>query len=228
MKIGVFGDSYADKSGLRADNTSFWYNFLEKNHAHEIDCFGESGSSILFSADLIEKNASNYDLVIWCLTTPGRFSLPHVINGRNVHVTTSWDKCKSTDIEILKKHSVCVDYLKYIFDWNTENFVSKSVVSYMQSQHKNIMIIPCFPPPLSSNFNLYTLCEIEANFYFPGKTIPEIYKTHNDLRSGHITKENQKILADLINQDLRPGIFQTSYSNFIKPTQPLNMVFQLK
>jgi hypothetical protein len=73
---------------------------------------------------------------------------------------------------------------------------------------------------------LYTLCEQEADYYFPGKTIPEIYQFYHDLRPGHITSENQKILAELINKNLSPGIFQASYDDFIKPTQPLHVTFK--
>lgn len=222
MKIGVFGDSYADK-GYQNYQGMIWYNFLKMNHS--VDCFGEAGSSILFSAELIHTKAKDYDLVIWCLTTPGRFSLPHRINDRNVHVTTAWDQCNYSDIEIQKKHAVCIDYLKYIFDWQTENFVGRAIVEYLCGQHKNIMIIPCFPPPLSSAFNLYDLCQWEAQFWFPGQTIPEIYKHHRDLRPGHISEINQKILADLIQQDLAPGVFQTSYDHFVAPTESFDQVF---
>ena len=224
MKIGVFGDSYADK-GYKKCTNHIWYNFLEHVYGHQVDCFGESGSSIMFSADLIQQKAKSYDLVIWCLTTPGRFTLPHVINGRNVHVTTSSDKCKISDVEISKKHSICIDYLKYIFDWDTENFIGKCRVSYLQNIHNNILVIPCFAPPLNAEFNLYTLCQQEANHYFPEKTIPEIYQFYQDLRPGHITCENQKILAELINKNLSPGIFTAGYDNFIKPTQPLHVTF---
>lgn len=225
MKIGVFGDSYAEKNYQDSSTPIIWYSFL-KNYNHTVECFGESGSSILFSAELIKKHYQNYDLVIWCLTTPGRFSLPHTVNDRSYHVTTANDTCTSKDFEIITKHKVCVEYLKYIFDWESENLVSKSLVLYLQSVCKNLLIVPCFPPPLNADFNLYKLCEWEADFYFPGQSIPEIYQKYQDLRPGHITEENQKILAELINDKLTPGIFQTDYSNFIQPTLPIDKVFQ--
>lgn len=231
MKIGVFGDSYADKRFAEKhfkDNPKIWYNFLELEYNHDIDCYGESGSSILFSADLIEKYACNYDLAIWCLTIPGRFSLPHVINDRSYHITTAGAKCQVNDVEINKKHSVCIDYLKYIFDWDSENLVGRSIVDYLMNKHKNIMIIPCFRWPLDTEFHLYKLCLQEANIYFPKKTIPEIYENYNDLRPGHISVDNQKILARLINEKLEPGIFQTDYSNFISPVITFEEMFRKK
>jgi hypothetical protein len=88
------------------------------------------------------------------------------------------------------------------------------------------MIVPCFPPPLSANFNLYSVCEFETRCYFPGKQIHEVFKDYRDLRAGHLTLENHKILAELINDNLTPGVFQTGYDNFVKPTLPLEKIFQ--
>jgi hypothetical protein len=219
MNIGVFGDSYAEKKS----SGTIWYRLLQDKHGHTVESFGEGGSSINFSARLIDQLAKNYDLVIWCVTTPGRFSFQ--VENYQHHITTAWDQYQGPNLEIAKKHQVSIEYLKYMFDWEEENFVGRSVVSYIMTQHNNIMIIPCFPPPLDAKFNLYTLCEQEARYYFPGKTIPEIYQKYEDLRPGHISDENQKILAELINNNLRPGIFQTSYDNFVKPSLPFERVF---
>jgi hypothetical protein len=228
MKIGVFGDSYADKMFLNESTPKIWYNFLHTEYGHSIECFGEGGSSILFSVELLKEHANNYDLVIWCLTTPGRFSFPKGNGQKAYHVTTAWDRCKTDNVDLIKKHKICIDYLKYIFDWDTENLIGKSLVSYMQSQFSNLMIIPCFPPPLESIFNLYELCEQEAQHYFPGQKIYEIYKNYQDIRPGHITEDNQKILARLINDNLGSGVFQSSYDHFVKPSLPFNQVFKPK
>jgi hypothetical protein len=226
MKIGVFGDSYAEKGFVNTQHSQIWYNFLQRDYGHTIDCFGESGSSIVFSAKLIKQYALDYDLVIWCLTTPGRFSLPHTVNNRTVHITTAQDQRSFSDIEIQKKFLVCIDYLKYMFDWETENLIGFSLAQHLQNLYQNIMIVPCFLPPLSAEFNLYNLCQWEANFYFPEKSIPEIYKSYHDLRAGHLTQENQKILAELLNQNLKPGVFQTDYNSFVQPTQSLQKTFK--
>lgn len=44
--------------------------------------------------------------------------------------------------------------------------------------------------------------------------IPEIYQQYYDLRPGHISSQNQQILADLLNTNLEPGIFQTQFEYF--------------
>lgn len=226
MKIGVFGDSYAEKKYQHFAEPVIWYNFLNTEYGHTVECFGESGSSILFSAELIKQHSKNYDLNIWCVTTPGRFSLPHKIGDGSFHITTASDRCPSNDIELITKHKICTDYLKYIFDWTTENLVSKALVSFIQQECPNLLIIPCFPPPLEAEFNLYNLCEQETNFYFPNQSIPEVYEKYIDLRPGHLTVNNQKILAKLINDNLISGVFQTSYSNFVQPQISINNAFK--
>jgi hypothetical protein len=223
MHIGVFGDSYAEKSFDQQGRPVIWYQFLKENYGHTIDCYGEGGSSIMFSARLIDQLADQYDLVIWCLTCPGRVSF--VCNDQNYHVSGSSDRNESDNQEIQKKRQVFKDYLKWVFDHNDENFIGRAIVADLTARHKNIMIIPCFPPPLGSEFNLWTVCEQEAQHYFPGKTIPEIYQKYNDQRPGHITSQNQEILADLINQNLQPGIFQTKYEHFVRPDQLFNHTF---
>jgi hypothetical protein len=226
MNIGVFGDSYADKAYLDYSYPVIWYNFLQKKYGHTIECFAEGGSSIVFSARLIELHASKYDLVIWCLTIPGRFSFRQHGKTRSYHIASANDKCDSNDIGIIKKHQVCLDYLKWVFDWDQEMFVAKSIVSYIQNCFPNVMIIPCFPWPLESTFNLFDLAQQEADHYFPGKKLNKIFETYKDLSPGHITKSNQEILADLINHNLNPGIFKTSYDNFVVPTTPFDQAFK--
>ena len=221
MKIGVFGDSFADKTWNRTND--IWWRQLATEYNHQVECFGECGSSILFSAMQIDSAAKKYDLVIWAVTTPGRFSLKDKTN--TLHITHSQHSCSSSDPYVQKQIDICKDYLSHVFDWEQENFVGQSIVHSLQEKYKNIMILPCFPAPLSATFNLYQLCEQEAQTYFPGKSISDIYADYQDLRPGHITFDNQCILAKLINDNLRPGVFQTSYLNFTKPSQSIDRCF---
>jgi len=219
VKIGVFGDSFVDKRS----NKHIWFNILQHKHNHKVESWGEAGSSIEFSAQLIDQKAQDYDLVIWCVTTPGRFSF--CVDGKSYHVATAQDVCQEQQLEVKLKHQACTQWLKYVFEWDQGNFVGQALVSYLLNKHKNLMLIPCFVPPLSAEFNLYAIAEKEAQFYFPGKTLPEVYEKYMELRQGHISNENQMILADLINQNLKPGLFQTGYENFVNPTVELSECF---
>ena len=223
MRIAVFGDSFA----ARQSAPQIWWQVL-KTFGHEVDCYGEPGSSIGFSARLIEQHAKNYDLAIWCVTTPGRFSIE--TSQGLVHTS---GRIHSDNVEVSAIGEAVESYRKYLFDWDTENLAGKALVAYLELRFKNILVIPSFPPPIYTHpdpigFNLYILSEQEAKAYFPGKTLPEIYEKYHDLRPAHLTHVNNYRLAELINQNLKPGLFQTSYENFDHPTDLLENVFELR
>jgi hypothetical protein len=220
MKIGVFGDSFADKN--RPDK--IWWQHLKNVYKHDVECFGECGSSILFSAQKILSLGQHFDLIIWALTHPGRISFE--TNGTYYHINSIDTDYDGTDLYVRKQVQAVHDYQLLIQHHEDEDLIGKSLVSYLQNTLNNILIIPCFPMPLLARFNLYQLCEQEAQFYFPNKNIVEIYQDYQDLRPGHLTDENNCILAELVNDNLTSGIFQTEYSKFVTPTQPFNHCFK--
>jgi hypothetical protein len=220
MKIGVFGDSFADKNW----SDRIWWQQLKTVYHHQVECFGECASSILFSAKKIEEFGKNFDLVIWAITSPNRISFNH--NNQYHHLNSVAHCYEGNDSYVKKQFSAAHEFLTYLHDWDSETLVGKSLVSYFQQTIKNILIVPCFPPPLSSHFNLYNLCEWETKFYFPNYSIPEIYKKYQDLRPGHLTENTHRTLARLINDNLAPGIFQTDYNNFSPPTEKFNQCFK--
>ena len=222
MKIAVFGDSFAANTSA----PHIWWKVLQ-SFGHDITCYGESGSSLMFSAALVDQHAKNYDLAIWCTTTPGRFSVK--VNNEYVHFCRT---VVSDNLEVQKINQAVEDYRKYLFDWNTENLAGKAIIAYLEIKYKNIMVIPSFPPPVYTypdpiGFNLYHLSEREAQTYFPKLSLPEIYEKYHDLRSAHLTPINNVRLAEQVNQHLKPGLFQTAYENFDQPTDLVETVFEL-
>lgn len=224
MKIGVFGDSYADFNW----KNNIWWRCLEQNHNHSVQSFGVGGSSILFSAKLIEQHASKFDFLIWCLTCPGRitFDISDSMYQHYHYTNRPLYNLNNLSPETIKKISVYNEYVKYIYNDDDELLTSTSIANYFLTKYKNLMIIPCFRTPLNAEFNLYKVCENEIQYYFPEKTVPQVYSEYQDLRAGHLTNENNKILADLINQNLQPGIFQTAYSNFQAPSIPISEMLE--
>lgn len=215
MKIGVFGDSFANSQS----NASAWWQVL-KQHGHSVFCYGETGSSINFSAKLIYQKHSEFDFVIWCMTTPGRFSVE--LPGRNeffhtnkiiTHTGIRTSNSIPADIDH-KIVTACELYLKYIFDPDFENIIGKALSNYFLDIVPNLMIVPCFMSPLHTDFNLYALTIKELQQVFSDKEVHEIYQRYTDIRVCHMTVQNNQILAEIIANNLKPGIFSTDYSNF--------------
>jgi len=210
LKIAVFGDSYAEKNSSQ----HAWWQRLCLDHGHVVTCYGTGGSSIKYSMDLLEKHHSKFDFNIWCVTTPARIS---VANG-NDFFHSSYNSLQSAELDLAFDNQEVVDackkYFKYIFSWDYENFLGKIIVEHYLRTVPNLMIIPCFPAPLESFFNLYDLCYHEIKLFFPKQRLEDIFKSHKDLRQCHLTVKNNEILAKLISDNLVPGIFQTKFENF--------------
>lgn len=215
MKIGVFGDSFAERNS----SPKIWWQCLKRNHNHQVESFGAGGSSILYSAKLIEKNYHNYDFIIWCFACQGRISFEISKEENNYFHYSLGNKRLLNDVslEIQKKIQICNEYTKYFYDGDDDMLVSNALANYFLSKYKNLMIIPCFRYPLNLDFNLYILSSKEIQSLFPGQTYETILQKYNDTRPGHLSAENSAILADIVNRQLQPGIFQTDYSNFKTP-----------
>lgn len=222
MKIGIFGDSYCDSKYTPA--YPGWWQLLQQ-YSHDITCFGESSSSVLFSAKKIIEYGDKFDFIIWTVTTPFRISTE--INNEYYHFTNS-NEHLDIDSAYFKHAQAARDYLHYLVNINEQVLVSKALVNYVESKFSNLMTIACFPDPLKVDFNLYNLCSWEAECYFPGKQLHELYKEISDIRTCHLSIDNNKILAKLVAENLRPGTFVTDYSNFTKPKEPLEYYFKRK
>ena len=219
MKIGVFGDSYAEKT---SSLDKIWWGILQEKYRHEITVYGESASSIMFSFNLIKENAAKYDMVIWCLTQPGRISLEFEDRYYHFNRASNFDHAPQF---VSRKFKAFTTWWDNLVNWDDESIIGQALVKYLQQQVPNLIIIPCFDSPLETNFNLYQLYLNETEHYFPSVPIEKVIQKYSDHRKGHLTPTSHRILAQLINNNLSPGIFQTSYSNFVTPVEVFDTIF---
>jgi len=132
--------------------------------------------------------------------------------------------------EIQRKINATEQYLLEAWDAPDGEFVSTCVIEHVRTQVKNMLLIPCFGPPMNHitdlKFNLFDLCQQETDFYFHGTPLGDIYDKYSDLRTGHFTQSTQKKLAELISKSLTPGIFTANYQDFPSPTESLDQIFR--
>ena len=212
MKIGIFGDSFANKYG-----TDIWWKYLDTDLGHNVRCFGESGSSLGFSVDLINYWHQEFDHIIWCATSVNRISFWH--KDIAYHNTGTHRPRLIGDRELDQKTTIIHDYLTQAYDSRFQEILGQALIHFMLAKYRNLTIIPSFNTPVyhmqDPGFNLYDLCVMETEFFFPTHDSFEIINSTLDRRHGHLTKSNQKILSTLINNHLQHGIFATSYENFV-------------
>jgi hypothetical protein len=214
LNIGIFGDSYASSN---ADHDSWWAS-LRDDHGHRVTSYGKGGSSIMYSALLLQQHHLDHDLNIWCLTAPGRISVPMGADNW-FHSVFYWPEREGIkpihDLELVRPYlDACKQYIKYLHDPSHEDLINRAIVTYFQQHVPNLLIVPCFYLPLKVDFNLYKLCEKELQVFFPTCEVHELYKKYTDIRKCHLSSTNNKILAHLVNQNLQSGIFSARYDQF--------------
>ena len=216
MKIGVFGDSYA-----HADQKPIWWRYLA-DLGHDVTCHGEPGSSIMFSVDRLQEHATRYELAIWCATMPGRLSFPTPYGAPWPRTWQHWrvtEPIVSQDARVRRKQEIYRDYYLEHVDLEQDNFVNSAIIHHVMRTWPNVMVIPCFFPPLKLQFNLYDISCWEIRPFFDSDDACRAWHDHYlDARSGHLIPENHQKLAQLINNNLCPGIFQTDIEKFAQAT----------
>ena len=226
MKIGVFGDSFAEKNAEK-----IWWKFLQ-GYGHKVTCFGENGSSIVWSAKQILDTKNDFDFVIWCVTSSNRITVWHRANftEKYVHVLGT-DAKKHSDPEIQQKIDATEKFIQIAMDEPDREFVGKCVVEYVKTQVPNMLLIPCFPVPLydsveNAGFNLFDLYQKETRYFFPSKSHYDVQTEYRDLRQGHFCESTHVVLAEEISKSLHPGIFVSDYDKFPKPPGLFDQFFQ--
>jgi hypothetical protein len=211
MKIAVFGDSFAEKK-----STHSWWRFLQSDHGHEVSCFGESGSSLSYSTDLIQEYAQNHDWIIWCMTSVNRISFWY--KDKIWHNTGTSKPEITGDQELDHKRHIIYHYITDCFDWHFQEMLGHSLMHYMLNRYPNLTIIPCFPTPVyymqKPQFNLWEICKLETLSVHPEIDPYQYVNTWQDHRRSHLTQINHRILANLISYNLMPGIFVAEYTKF--------------
>ena len=225
MNIGIFGDSFCDGSPF--PHKTPWYQMLA-DYGHNVTSYGECASSSLYSANLIRQYHHNYELIIWCVTSPNRISF---LNSNNVPVHVHWPNFifskDDHDPLTLKRIDVIKDWAKYVQDTDQESLINDCVARHFLTVYPNLMIVPCFEEPLKEEFCLGKIVTEENNYYFPNlKNSSDIYRKYSDLRVCHMTDTNNEILAKLINGNLNPGIFSADLSQFVSHDRDFNYYFE--
>jgi hypothetical protein len=218
MRIGIFGDSFADRN-LQHYNNVAWFSYLRPHH--DITVHGECGSSILYSAKKILEQCQEYDLVIWCLTGAWRHTLE--IGSKKIFI-------HNYDLEYDREFSDLVNIIKEfknkIESRQDQILIGQCIHGHVSNTAKNIMTISCSPEILDNATSMYTMSEIELQYFLPDQTLYEIFSDYQDLRPCHLSLTNNKIFGNYVLERLRPGILDIDYSIVQRPTQSINQLLQ--
>ena len=229
MKIGIYGDSFGDshhnfknlskdkKQRLDAVGDS-WVEILAKKY--QVTNFCKYSSSFSWSVNNFVKTQNQFDKVIFLVTSPDRITMgfphqnqptPHMVD---LHNSKLWqDRAKK---EGWSKHlNAVLDYYVYVHNKELVRLSHDALLAYIKSIRSDTILIPCFEHSYKNHGNCMSdIYQMENNKWGVKDPI-----TIRDIRKCHMTKENNKIFANFIEQNLNNNDVTIDISQFKVPDE---------
>jgi len=243
MKIAIFGDSYAHDFKLKEfekyNSAVSWVDILSEKY--DIANFAISGSGVYFSFTEFKKYHSEYDKIIFLVSVPGRVLLPEHMklmldNMPDMLRTVSQQHNSISSAEFLlkeleqkngssmdkKRLSAIKDYFLLVMNPEEQSVYSYLMAKEVQSIRPDALVQPVIGSP---GKDLWSIAKMEIEHW--GETQETInQKNLFEIRKNHLTKENNIILANKMEQWILHGTpLNLSLQEFVKPTEPLKNYF---
>jgi hypothetical protein len=222
MKIGIFGDSYADED-IHNDIAKYpsWVKLLRSNKHFEINSFGMSGTSLYYSYKQFLNNHKNFDKIIFVVTVPGRIMIPEYIavpennellrHINNAKISLEHFK-KSTTLEFKNACIAAKMYYEYLFDLEKEELYHRLMVEEIKRIRSDVIIVYTASPIIGE----VSLSEISKR-EITGANLPIKLFFSNDRRMCHLSKENNIRLANLAERWINGEAVNLKFEDFIVP-----------
>lgn len=227
MNIAIFGDSFANFAYSSKINEQIkpWMIWIEEISQYKITSFGQPGTSTWFSYKEFLKYYKNFDIVIFCYSSPDRWF--NINNFQNFSHIIFKDKLSTVSPEIKNVLEPLVNSHPYLYDEQFNNFVFQKVFNSInelcKQNNKTIINLLTFENftatedklsidvslkfgPVLTALNEISLREInmakKTNASKSEEYINTIFK-HKDFRFCHLNTHNNKILAEIIVENLK-------------------------
>jgi len=217
MKIGVFGDSFADRNPYNPESPfqedESWIKAME-DAGHKIVSYGKTGTSTYWSFKQFMAHHEQFDHIIFCYSSLHRIHhLPDGLEG--LSFLTTPDELYSTrrykgitKQEELEMVRILTGYVPNL-DYNFDMFVRQSIFNEVNNvcRNKEIKLVNLLTFDDRKDKNLTTNLNARAgdclyNLY--GVSHKELPSMHNiDNRWCHLSKENNEILSLLLFEALQ-------------------------
>lgn len=231
MKIAIFGDSYAAGHLYdRPDGYEPWPVYLQNMTDHDITNYAISGSSFQYSAQLFLKDYSQYDKIIFVITSPGRMYISNPLLHDNrlrhvaglTHIEWLWNAYslnRSEKMAALPYIDAAKSYYTYLYDHEQAKLFHTALYEKLERTTPPgtvlwLPVIACSVGKLEGTVT--TLNDISM--------IDGIWETNQmDDRCDHFNDNNNRLLAEKINRWIETGDINLNVSEFKQadPSQQL-------
>lgn len=150
LKVGIFGDSYADPISHGHDNFKDmdqlgWPNLLK--YKYEVGLHGKTGSSIFYSYQQFLKYHEQYDKIVFVVTNPERWVKSVSVAGEQKNVSTyivaeHFLKQNNLTIEERCILEALKSYYLFLEDQESTHIFGKLMIDHMKLLRPDIILIP--------------------------------------------------------------------------------------
>ncbi len=206
MKIGVFGDSYADEhhSKFFASYPS-WMEILRSKYSLDVTSFGFSATSLFYSYKKLLEHKHEFNKVIFLITSPGRIMIPddipvtnkkykHVNSQRSARFNITQIESKlepgtDSDLQVLK---AAESYFLYLYDAEKEELFHNMLLKKIKEDNPDVIFINTISDLQDTN-SLSCIARMEI---VESGLDEDLFNGFTDNRVCHLSKRNNEILAD--------------------------------
>jgi len=232
MKIGIFGDSFADDRTMWVEHFKdvgpSWIDYLRDQNI-EIDNYAFGGSGLYFSYEKFISNFQKYDKIIFLVTSPGRISLPDK-DGKYSHwygpamveedLATCFDYNKKVRLNAVR------DYFMYVKNDKFDNLVHDLLIENISKKHDSMLMIPSFIySRIRSSMPFIKISEFEAAFWNLKDVLPHSLGLQ-DARKCHMCEENNLMVGEEVFNWVKTDKFNLDPKKFKIPTREFDYYFR--
>jgi hypothetical protein len=228
MKIGIYGDSYADPTQMNP--TPSWPALLASKY--DVTNHAVAGSNLYYSLTQLLKHSNSYDKNILVVTQPRRIMIPEhytVSEPRKRFIAgigTVEHMIKDTENEsfMIKFYEAAKQYFILLQDSKYEDYIHRLMITDLIKRVPNLIVIPGFAQS-GVPLNIHSIYEIYAKETTAWNETTESVRQYRDIRNCHMTAENNSIFASKVEEWISGSPVYINVNDFVAPT---NKEFYLK
>ena len=205
-KLAIYGDSYAECNAPHG-----WSYLLQQTNPSGIDIFAEGGSGIDWSFNNFLNTHSNYEKIIFVVTTHGRIHFPiectHKVNG-TIKIFEHWWGISAIEWvmkDYTSKNNMLEDLFKFSVNFFHHQFkyaknTNKAIICYIKAKRPDAIIIPAFRQAsigevrdldLDLEYSEWSLFDIGLHEISKFAT-ENTWNNFEDPRCNHLTRESNR------------------------------------
>jgi hypothetical protein len=237
MTLGLYGDSYGVKN---SNSHKLWADILVEKLDTTYTNYSKNASSLFYSYNQFIKTNAKYDIVIFLVTLPYRYTKSIVLEAtgdkeHHISGTHNIDQWFRLNKELTNADCELLNSLRswfWLMDDKFYELAQRFIVEDIVVQRPDVVIMPCFEQSLTAeqynkfgltrNEHFYRLNELQCRSF--GMPVEQCirYRENTEIMNGHLTPEFNEIVGNLVYN----RIVNNKWTRF--PTETIKHKFTMK